>query len=238
MSALGERLVTRYIKHPPAASSFWQDGDALDSGSGQIVDSDITHLEYESPRILVSSNGPGALAGYQNPGDAWAGMDDVAAPAGPTATWGVSVAQIPWDRRTAVRFGPTPLIADYDIASGVTARQIKVRLDAVINAAVTSGFALFALTAGPSAQALAEGDYLAFTAVSFGGTGAKTATATLTLDAPLAGSLYEPVRVRSGGASGDAYAYVARGYVWFGWALLGTTLTSTIVSLSAWETRT
>lgn len=238
MSALGERVVTRYIKHPPAASQWWQDADPFDSGGAFIADSNTTHLAVEAVRPLVGTMGPGSVPGYQTANSPWSGLLDATEPETGSAWGGATVSSIPWDRRTAVRCGPYHLICDRDLASGeLTARTVRMRIQATIDAAITTQTALFALTTSEDPQALVEGNYLAFATNSFGGTALRTVTKDLIVGAPIAPALAQPWRSRSTSAAGDGSVYVVPAWLWFGWLFRGSSNTSTIDALSAWELR-
>ena len=98
---LGQRIVDRYVMHPPAASGYLADGDPLDSGSAHIAHSNLSHLSERNTRLIAHALGPGEVdwAG------AWSGVIDETEVSGTDP-----YALIPWYRdRTAKMFGPIAL---------------------------------------------------------------------------------------------------------------------------------
>ena len=49
---IGQRVVTRYIKHPSAANGYLADGDPLDAGSAHVIHSNLSHLSYRNVRLV------------------------------------------------------------------------------------------------------------------------------------------------------------------------------------------
>ena len=49
---IGQRVVTKYVKHPPPASGYLADGGPLDSGSAHIVHSNLSHLSERNVRLV------------------------------------------------------------------------------------------------------------------------------------------------------------------------------------------
>lgn len=221
-----------YYRHPPGAALF-ADGAAADSGTLTLLDSNISRLVLLGTRQLVEAV-VGPVAGVAAAADVWNGLADVAG--GTAGQWDPGSGAIPWDRRTAARFGPVPLIADRDLSDGrVTIRLVSLAAEFDIHAGATaSQTAYFALTLSGDPAALAAGSYVAYDAVALGGTGLRTAVSTLTGPAPIGAGPRAPWPSRAAGAQ---QTFVIPGWIWFGWRLVGTTSDSTVISLSAFEAR-
>lgn len=128
MPVLGQRLSNtnpRYIKHPPASSPVLSNGKPLDAGTAQIIDNNLTILDWENLEHLGSCVGfSNAQAATQN-NNAWAGIADAPVPADPSAEqpWN----QISWDRRCSVRQGPYFMKVDKALSDGrLTIRDVVV----------------------------------------------------------------------------------------------------------------
>ena len=89
---IGERVVTRYVLHPPAASGWLPDGAPLDAGSAHLVHSNLSHLSERNVRLLAHTTGPGPVTASTSTA-AWTDIID-AAPDAAADAWGV----IPWQR--------------------------------------------------------------------------------------------------------------------------------------------
>ena len=218
---LGETLSQDRRIHTPTASEFAA-GIALDAGTIQIIDSNLSWVAVESLHDIGNIIGPGQL--YASAvGRGYAGLNDLAQPDNPTRC-----EKIAWNISTAAALGPFDLTIDRVAADGNQPRKVKVMFDCsgggasslTVLAAITSGFVV------PTNE-----ECLAFAEASV--TGASQTVLTLTprrFD-------YETPTMQTGTASIDqsfpgAFANL---YVWCGW--YATNAADTIYSISAWEQR-
>jgi hypothetical protein len=145
----GSGTPSQYVKHPPAASSFWANGDALDAGTAQDVDQNISHLTAENFRPLVEQPGPGLLADHTNPSNLWGGLADLTGPPGGVTP--DALLAVPWStsRPNCFRWGPFYAIVDNDSPAGwLTFR--KVQFDVEVNTAGSELKVYVAMTTTPN----------------------------------------------------------------------------------------
>lgn len=250
MSVIQERGYSKYIKHPPAGSATpLANGDTIDSGIATVIDSNIGTMQTESCRQLVFSLGPGIVTAldYTN-GSPFAGIADLAPTDAGHAPSQSVVGAIPWDRRTARRFGPFYAVADRDPGTGGPCmRKVVMEMNVTMDVACTHSDFYFLLTTAESARDIADGNVLSFAHQSLGAgvsgqkfitpastnqTGAGDAlTVTPTIDA----SLYTPTFSRLDTTNGNAESLVFPYWVWFGY--LFQSGSNYVDSFCAFETR-
>lgn len=218
---LGETLSQDRRIRTPTASEFAA-GIALDAGTIQIVDSNLSWTAVESLHHIGNVIGPGQL--YSSTvGRGFANLNDLAQPDNPSRCDKIS-----WTINTAAVLGPFDMTMDRVAADGNQPRKVKVMFDCsgggasslTVLAAITSGFV------PPTNE-----ECLAFAESAV--TGASQVTLTLTprrFD-------YESPAAQTGTAAIDqsfpgAFANL---YLWCGyWA---TNAADTIYGISAWEQR-
>lgn len=229
-NVFGETLETtgRYVRHPAAASGWIVDNKPIDAGSAHILDSNCSHLSYESLRHWVADLGPGTIA-YQGRG--YDGLRDIAEP---DSTFSVSgVHAISWDRRTAVRYGPFHLITDQSLGDlpGLGHRNVRVRVDA--NGGANSSLTLFAALT-PRAEPPLNG-CLTFASKVLTSSGRQAADIDLVPANTLPRSPYHRLPCRRDGARGLTDVQAAWAHLWVGW--YSTHGSDAVVGISAWEYR-
>jgi len=146
--ATGERIVARYLKHPPAASGPLADGDPLDSGTAMLVHSNLSHLAERNVRLIGHEVGPGDVSYDSTITLAWGQTVDEAQSSGDT------YAACPWRRPdNAVNFGPIALAHTRlgTAPAGYYPRKVRVLVQGYKNAATTpSTLTVMAVLAGAS----------------------------------------------------------------------------------------
>lgn len=147
---IGEYFNAGYIKHP--APTFWlANGEGLDSGSMMIVENNINWLIHESPRHLVWSAGH-TVEVVDDTAQAYANVAGQATP--PSSMSFTKFNKIPWDRGTARRFGPWPIICDEQNDSGeAIPRAVTVSVKATYSSVTLTLYT--AITYGGDANPLA-----------------------------------------------------------------------------------
>jgi hypothetical protein len=155
---IGEYLKEGYIKHP-APSNWLANGESLDAGSMMIIDSNISWLQRESVRHLVTQVGPGLVTKYEAAVNVYEGIEGITAP--PSGLTFIDHERIPWTRETTRRYGPFPVICDEKDSTGeAIPRAIRVHLLMTYTTSDTNVY--LALTTTPDRAAPYNGDYLAF----------------------------------------------------------------------------
>lgn len=254
MSRIGERIyqgsvgtgatAPRCLAMPAAASAYWQDGRALDSGTAHILDSNLSHLSSESVRHLGWCAGPGSITfTSESVNSGWAGYEDA-----PTLTPTdlTKPDAISWDERTALRWGPFAIPQDRALTlGGYGLRDVYARVDVdAVTGGASDGLYLFAaLTASELAPDI--GNVLAWTYTQDGSGLALRATAgrrTVLLVLQAGGPSLPNARWQSRtlGPSGTTSAQVqlVEAWLWIGWRVVGAGGTlSSVVSVSAYESR-
>lgn len=132
--ATGERLVNRYLKHPPAASGPLADGDPLDSGTAMLVHSNLSHLAERNVRLIGHTVGPGDVSYDSTLLYPWAETIDEA------QSGGDAYAASPWQRPAcAVNFGPLALAHTRlgTAPAGYYPRKVRVVVQGYKNAATS-----------------------------------------------------------------------------------------------------
>jgi hypothetical protein len=234
---VGERAVSRYIKHPAASTTgILSNGWPIDSGTViTTLENNTHHLQHESLRPLVWSSGSGNTPIFNSAAQMFAGLPEFTV-APPGATFGTHRA-IPWDRKTSARF-PVFLIADQNIDTGeATLRWITMTMRLTVAANVTSGRAHFALTFS-SAPPFQNEPFL-HSSAAVTSNALNTVSVTLQPDTPIdLQSMGTITKCRHASTNGtSAQAVVLLGHLWFGWSLGGASVVaaSRIESFAAWE---
>jgi hypothetical protein len=226
----GEYIGAGYIKHPAggASGAYGGDGQSVDSGASIIIDSNISWLARESPRVLVSSRGPGSVTRFATASALFDGFGTEGRGAATTGTF------IPWDRRTAVRFGPFNMVCDaYDTSSALNLpRPVKFLVS--ITSTLTGGSLTmhYAMTTSPDARVLSGGDYVAHASNP---TVTANDSATLTPSARPSGADRVLWDCRRNPATMSSQVSVIPMWLWVGWAAVGSGGAVSIDSVSAWE---
>lgn len=229
---IGERVVERYVKHPPASSGWLPDGAPLDAGSAHLVHSNLSHLSERNVRLVGHLAGPGEVDWE----GAWSGVIDATED-------GVSADPyelIPWARdNTAVMVGPLALSharVGTDPA-GLYPRKIRVVVQGTKSAQSSTELHVYAvLTATPdtplrSQRYASARDYV----LNGGGDVLVAFDLTLSCEAPVRPS--EEWRCRASGAIEGASSVVTPAWVWVGWRSTTTAAgdPDTIESISVFE---
>lgn len=232
---IGEYFNAGYIKHP-APSNWLANGEGLDAGSMMIVDSNISWLAKESPRHLVTTIGPTATLFSSNT-DVYESISNFASP--PSSLTLTPHRQIPWDRRTAVKFGPFPMVQDEQNTHGLPIpRKVNFAVKSTYSSVTLTMY--FALTTSSSAAAIFDrGEYLAFETKAASASGSVT-TSNLVPPDPARGPR-SPWNCRRNTATSDTginQVNVRELWAWVGFRPVdGGGGSCTINSISIWETR-
>lgn len=226
--SIGERIVTRYVKHPPAASGYLDDGDPLDSGTAHIVHSNLSHLAERNTRLVAHAVGPGEIDG--NSVD-WSGIIDA------SEDDTDDFATIPWDRQNTgwccgpivfahSRLGTSP--------AGFYPRKIRVVVQAHKSTENPSELqVLAALTVTPSPPLVAARYASASVTKTNAASGALVLVLDLECDRPVRPT--QGWRCRDSGADDPAAAIVTPAWVWVGWKTTALAIPDRIESLSVFE---
>ena len=229
---IGERIVERYVKHPPAASGWLADGDPLDAGTAHITHSNLSHLSERNVRLIAHTPGPGEVD-WEGP---WDGVID-ATEDGVSADF---YELIPWARdNNAFMCGPVALSharVGTDPA-GLYPRKIRVVVQGTKSAQTSTELHVYAvLTATPdtplrSQRYASARDYV----LNSGSDTLVTFDLTLACDAPVRPS--EEWRCRAEGSAESASSVVTPAWVWVGWRSTTTAAgdPDTIESVSVFE---
>jgi hypothetical protein len=231
---IGEYLKAGYIKHP-APSNWLANGESLDAGSMMIIDSNISWLQRESVRHLVTQVGPGLVENYEASENVYTGIEGITAP--PSGFTLVPHMEIPWTRATTRRYGPFPVICDEKDSTGeAIPRAIKVSVGLTYTSTVT---VYLALTLTPDRAAPYNGDYLVFNKPTVQASGSAT-TATLTIANPVPRSrlqAWHSRRVTATPSQFRSMTNVLPVYLLVGVRSVGIATACGIDSVSAWEVR-
>lgn len=250
MTRVGERIGAgtgadspRYIAHPVVSSCWLQDARFIDAGSAQILDSNASHVSYESLRHGAWTLGPGSvIEGFSGKftGAASAAnraYDDIDYEDPPIGTAPTDASRlIAWDYRTSHRFGPFAAIQDRPLdTGGYGPRSVKVSFDVQLDAA-SHMHLLAALTSTPAPPDLGA----LVLAVAAGTPAASTPIATtgrylLSLDTPDSLPVSDTWVCRAEGDTSNTLVHVAQVYVWAGWYL--SQGTGGVVALGCFEGR-
>lgn len=209
---IGERVVERYVQHPPAASGWLPDGAPLDAGSAHLVHSNLSHLSERNTRLVGHLAGPGEVDWE----GAWSGVIDATEDGVSSDPYEL----IPWTRDTSsVMVGPIALSharVGVDPA-GLYPRKVRVVVQANKSAQSSTELHVYAvLTATPDTPLRSQRIARARDFVANGGADALvTFDLTLSAEAPVRPS--EEWRCRAEGAEESASSFVTPAWVWVGW---------------------
>lgn len=210
---IGERIVERYIAHPPAASGHLPDGAPLDAGSAHIVHSNLSHLAARNVRPIGHATGPGDIS-LTTLVDAWADVWDAS---GGSDTDPYS--EIPWLRPdTAALFGPVALAYSRTgtAPAGHYPRKVRVVIQAEKSADPGSTLTVYAvLTRGADVPRRAPRLAQAYASRLDSSAGAWTVELELACDAPVRPTT--SWRSRADGADVVAETALTPAWVWVGW---------------------
>lgn len=230
---IGQRVVTRYIKHPAAASGYLADGDPLDSGSAHIVHSNLSHLSERNIRLVAHALGPGEVD-WQG---AWSGVIDETQNGVSADTYEL----IPWYRdRTAKLFGPLALsMARVQTApAGLVPRKVRVVVQGTKSTQSGTTLYVYAALTATCDTPIRSLRYATATASKAAGGSDTLCVFDLLLTPELVRPTQEwPCREASSGLG--ATAAITPAWVWVGWRSTTTAAPSgdpdTIESISVFE---
>lgn len=231
---IGERVVERYVKHPPAASGWLADGDPLDAGTAHLVHSNLSHLSERNVRLVAHTTGPGEITDPTTT-NGWAGIIDATQDPATTDAY----ALIPWERdANAFMCGPVALSHTRIGVSpaGLYPRKVRVVVQGTKSTAGLTDLTVYAvLTATPDTPLRSQ--RYAVASASQSALGSVTAflfDLTLATASPLRPA--EEWRCRASGASEGASSLVVPAWVWVGWRSNTTGVNpDTVESVSVFE---
>jgi hypothetical protein len=227
---IGERVADQYVYHPAASTGHpLSNGYAVDSGTVMLLESNLHTLSRQSLRPLVQSVGVGQLTQFPSTDSFWDGLTTPP----PALSERLFSATIPWDRRTAMRFGPFWVVQDYELDDARLAwRPVKLTLDITVssNVDLLQARAYFAITATSSSPA--SGAFLDFDSVALSA-GQQIAAVTLTPSAPIAEG--ETFRCRPDATAGAPTVRRGVVYLWFGWGVKSSDALNYVNGMSAFE---
>lgn len=231
---IGQRVVSRYIKHPAVASGHLADGDPLDAGTAHIVHSNLSHLSERNVRLVAHALGPGEVD-WQG---AWSGVIDETQIVGAVDVYSL----IPWYRdRTAKLFGPLALsMARVQAApAGLVPRKVRVVVQGTKSAMVGTDLYVYAVLTATCDTPIRSLRYATATASKSAGGSDTLCVFNLTLTPELVRPTQEwPCREASSGLG--ATAAITPAWLWVGWrstttlGLVGSD-PDTIESISVFE---
>jgi hypothetical protein len=230
---IGEYGLAGYRKHAPgsAAGAPFRNGTPFDAGSLIWIDNNISWMCRESTRQLVFCPGPGTtkttFASNQ------AVHDGLPNYRGSGSTL-LPHQEIPWDRRTAIRFGPFHVIAD-ELAADGTSIPRKVETAVRVTHAATTLDLYAALTTHGSPSRLFDGEYIAFAEEPAVAT-ATTHTMSLVPAVRIPRTAVAQWKCRRNPTGSASLVLLIELYLWIGWRPVGGGAAS-IDSITAWETR-
>lgn len=231
---IGERVVERYVKHPPAASGWLADGDPLDAGTAHLVHSNLSHLSERNVRLIAHAAGPGEITDATTT-NGWAGIIDATQDAGTLDAY----ALIPWERdANAFMCGPVALSHTRIGTSpaGLYPRAIRVVIQGTKSTAGATDLTVYAvLTATPDTP-LRSQRYAVATATesAFASPTEVVFDLSLSCDNPVRPA--EEWRCRATGSSEGASSLATPAWVWVGWRSNTTAINAdTIEAVSVFE---
>jgi len=208
---IGQRVVSRYIKHPAVASGHLADGDPLDAGTAHIVHSNLSHLSERNVRLVAHALGPGEVD-WQG---AWSGVIDETQIVGVVDVYSL----IPWYRdRTAKVFGPLALsMARVQTApAGLVPRKVRVVIQGTKSAMVGTDLYVYAVLTATCDTPIRSLRYATATASKSAGGSDTLCVFNLTLTPELVRPTQEwPCREASSGLG--ATSAITPAWLWVGW---------------------
>lgn len=203
------------VRTPPYTDELRQ-GDAIDAGIVQILDSNLSHLSREFLHQLGTAIGGDGTLEQQS----YNGLEDVDKPTNPASP----VDGIAWTRDVAFCWGPFDLTQDRPDEGATKLRKIMACVDAV-GGTSSSLTLILAVTQG-------EGIPRDENVVGYATKSASSGRASNEITATLGEIALGQRRSRAGGSE---YAAFADLWVWLGW--LSTSGADRIVAADIWETR-
>lgn len=203
------------VRTPPYTDELRQ-GDAIDAGIVQILDSNLSHLSREFLHQLGTAIGGDTIPEQQSYG----GLEDIDEPTNPASP----VDGIAWTRGVSFCWGPFDLTQDRVDEGAAKLRKITACVDAVGGTA-SSLTLILAVTQG-------EGIPRDENVVGYATRYASSGRATNELTVSPADVAFGQRRSRAGGSE---YAAFADLWVWLGW--LSTSGSDRIIAADVWETR-
>lgn len=230
---IGERVVEKYIRHPPASSGWLEDGDSLDAGTAHLIHSNLSHLSARNVRPLAHVLGPGDVDNATWSGG-FGGVIDATADGVSSDPYEL----IPWVRdSTAFVCGPVALSHTRIGTSpaGLYPRKIRVVVQATKSAQAGTELHIYGvLTGAPDSPLRSHRIAAARDSVTDASAGTHTFDLTLDPSAPVRPS--EEWRCRASGASEGATSVVTPAWVWVGWRSTTTSFDpDTVESVSIFE---
>lgn len=199
----------RRLYTPPAAAASWPVGAALDSGTAQILDSNLAWQCRESLHHLGTALGPGVIAQGDVSGQLLDAAETVLAGTLRAATW---------SRLDSVMFGP------YDITPDTRALRVVVDADA----ATAASLQLVAVVNDGPGRPIDDSRVLALYA-----TRAPAGRSLVTL--PLSIRVPPQTTLRRARADRAVHAQQTDCWVWCAWR--GDASTNAVIAISAYEVR-
>lgn len=236
---IGERVVERYVQHPPAASGWLADGDPLDAGTAHLVHSNLSHLSERNVRLIAHTTGPGVVVDdTTGNANAWAGIIDATLDAGTSDEF----ALIPWERAdNAFLCGPVALSHTRIGTSpaGLYPRKVRVVVQGTKSTMGATSLVVYAvLTATPDTPLRSQRYATASSTLAAAGFPVTNLfDLTLSCENPVRPA--EEWRCRAEGASEGASSAITPAWVWVGWrtntALINPDTIESISVFEVWE---
>lgn len=196
----------------------WVDGQAIDAGTAQIVDSNLSQLARESLHHLGSAFGPGQI-GTQI-GNGYAALVDLSSVTN-ASSWPQAVA---WVQSAGMCWGPFDLTQDRVTTDGNALRKVRIHAD--VYGGTGSSLTVYAAITQGSGVPRDENTVAVNRAVAASGRG------TVTMD--LTPTRVPPSTRRSRVTPTESSAFLNL-YVWL--FFHGTDSNDAAYSASCWETR-
>lgn len=232
-----------YIKHPPAASTYWGDGNALDAGMAQILDSNINWLVEVSPRHLVVDV-PAREGAFVPLNRVEETFQNIWGQSVPSAAGADTAHSISWEWVWSRCYGPFVFVADRLTAAdvGTTLREVVVQFDYVLDNSPDSEIHLFAALSPSDSPPSVAAPWAIQKHVIDSGAGQNQYQMTLSVGQAL--SAYRNGQPLTGRMNADDARVTAPwlvGYLWTGFVSVkldpGDTPENWLYSVSAWEQR-
>lgn len=231
---IGERFaddndLSEYVIHP--TDGWLGDGDPLDAGSAQALDQNLSHVSYQSTRVLCVAKGPGTshyVGGGIGPNpDGYDNLRDVNRPLNPGG-----LQSIAWDGNTSSYLGTFPLVLDGDPSNTTTGSLRWVRVVLRYNANSGSSTRFFAVLTYDGANPW-NSNVLASRAIT-GSAGTNTAAIDLVVFRAIAAGQGRPWQCRPSGENG-LESIVFPVSLWVGWKMEHSA--DSLLTISAYEVR-
>lgn len=232
---IGDRQFTRYIQHDTVQNVG--DGEPLSAHLGQmLLVSNSNHLAHESSRHLASAVLPSTMMipEVADSDGAWDAVGEIR----PRSDGAYTDANaIPWDRRTAVKFGPVPLILDRESNARPVPRKVRFHFDVDLDAGSTSRRLFAAISGSSDPRSITSGRYYGLEAVNVS-SGHSQVTLDVSPELEGGDSAYpaESWQTRTAATVGDREIWIREGWLWFGWLIVGGSANH-VQAVNAYEIR-